>query len=395
MFAIDTITIIIAAAVIAFAIIGSLVNPFVRGVIFPDEEEEDDNTNSSENTENGEQTNSPVPVTILLTTHDNAPELERNLPAILTQDYPDYQVIIVGEKCEMDTENLLKKFSAEYPRLYYTLIPEGSRYMSKKKLQITLGVKASKNEWILLTDPTCKPDSDQWLKTMAQNCNEDTDFVMGYTHYENEASDYLHFDHLRNAFYSIRRAQHGRPFGTNMQNICFRKSKFMEGNGFLGNLKLIHGEFDFLVNKYANEDNTVVELSPKSWLTEDCPSKKTWHDRHIYHYNTQKYMEGHLSMNILRMIDHTIPHLCLLSSIAAGIAGLLLHNWTIACAGGLGILLLYFIRMGFGMNAANKFDEDISAIGIPFFEWSIIWHHLTNKIRYWSADKSNFTSHKL
>ncbi len=66
--------------------------------------------------------------------------------------------------------DFLKRTAAENPHLYYTYIPESSRYMSRKKLQITLGVKAAKYEWIILTEPNLHAQATtSGLHTMARN----------------------------------------------------------------------------------------------------------------------------------------------------------------------------------------------------------------------------------
>ena len=148
-------TIIAGAVVVLLAILGSLINPFLRSLRFTDEEE------SLESRE---------PISVIITAHDNLYELEHNLQMFLQQKYPaDYQVIVVCQSTDGETQDYLKRMAAENSHLYYTYIPESSRYMSRKKLQITLGVKAAKYEWIILTEPTCTPSNDKWLYTMTRN----------------------------------------------------------------------------------------------------------------------------------------------------------------------------------------------------------------------------------
>ena len=168
MITISITTIIAGAVVVLLAILGSLVNPFLRSLRFPETEGNETERNVTEgNEESGNkaelsQKENAEPVTILITAHDNLPELERNLPMFLNQQYAaDYQVIVVSQSTDVDTIDFLKRTAAQNPHLYYTYIPESSRYMSRKKLQITLGVKAAKYEWIILTEPTCRPESNQ------------------------------------------------------------------------------------------------------------------------------------------------------------------------------------------------------------------------------------------
>lgn len=81
------------------------------------------------------------PISIIITPHENARELEENLPLFLEQDYPsDFKVIVVAWKSDSDDEDVLKRYSSN-PHLYTTYIPDSSRYMSRKKLAITLRLK--------------------------------------------------------------------------------------------------------------------------------------------------------------------------------------------------------------------------------------------------------------
>lgn len=378
-------TIIAGAVVVVLAILGSLVNPFLRSLRFPDEESSDAEDNSNQ-----------APVTVLITAHDNLPELKRNLPMFLHQQYScDYQVIVVCQSTDGETQDYLKRMAAESPHLYFTYIPESSRYMSRKKLQITLGVKAAKYEWIILTEPTCKPESEKWLATMARNCQEPNHLVLGYVGFDEDTKKVRRFECIRKAYYLLRRAQHSYGYRTHMPNVAFRKSDFMREQGYQGNLELVRGEYDFLVNKYAQCGNTAIELDSNAWLVHDEPSSKSWHNAHLYLQASRKTLDRAGSMRTLMFIDHLIPHLSLIASIIVLVYAVLQQNWILVGCAGFALLLLFVLRMIIGHKAIKHFDEEISIFVLPFFEYGIVWRNLANKWRYWRADKNDFTSHKL
>ena len=251
-------TIIAGAVVVVLAVLGLLVNPFLRSLRFPEpsqqaEESATEGANLSSSTEKLE------PITVLITAHDNLQELERNLPMFLSQQYAaDYQVIVVCQSTDGETQDYLMRMATENFHLYYTYIPESSRYMSRKKLQITLGVKAAKYEWIILTEPNCKPTNDKWLATMARQCHEPNHMVVGFVGLDEKTQGVRRFECIRKAFYLLRRAQKTYGYRTHMPNVAFRKSDFMRGQGYQGNLELVRGEYDFLVNKYAPYGETAV-----------------------------------------------------------------------------------------------------------------------------------------
>lgn len=143
--------------------------------------------------------------------------------------------------------------------IYVTSIPKSSRYVSRKKLAMTLGVKAAKTEWLLLTESTVNPASDTWLQTMAENCTDDNSLVVGYGAFDDEVSAFKRFERLNSSYYLMREAANGNAYAAMAPNIMIRKSEFMEQDGFRGNLNLIHGEYDFLVNKYSEQGRVALE----------------------------------------------------------------------------------------------------------------------------------------
>lgn len=377
---ISTTTIIAGAVVVLLAVLGSLINPFLRSLRFQ-------KTGTAEN---------QPPVSILITAHDNLAELERNLPMFLRQQYAaDYQVIVVCQSTDGETQDFLKRTAAENPHLYYTYIPESSRYMSRKKLQITLGVKAAKHEWIILTEPNCRPSNDKWLQTMVRQCQDPNHLVLGYVALDEETKSIRRFDSIRKAYYVLRRAQQTYGYRSHMPNVAFRKSDFMKEQGYQGNLEYVRGEYDFLVNKYALYGDTATELDCDAWLIREAPSNKSWHNAHLYLQASRKSLERAGSMRTLMFFDHLMPHLSLIATLAVAAYSILMKNWILTGCAGFSFLLLFIVRMLIANKAIKHFDDGIAMFKLPFFEYGIIWRNLATKLRYWRADKNDFTSHKL
>lgn len=371
-------TLIAGATVVLLAILGSLVNPFLRKLSF----EEDDNGTLE-------------PVTILITAHNQLAELQRNLPKFLSQQYREYQVIVVCQSTDGDTLDYLKRLTAENPHLYHTFIPESSRYMSRKKLQVTLGVKASKYEWIILTEPSCRPADNNWLTAMARKCHDSNHLVLGYTSLDEETAGVRRFENIRKAYYVLRRAQHTFGYRSHMPNVAFRKSDFMREQGYQGNLELVRGEYDFLVNKYGQCGNTEIEIAEEAWLLHEEPTTKSWRNAHLYLQASRKSLYRTSSMRALMFFDHLLPHLSLIASTLALAYSIYVQDRILAGCAGFALLLLFVLRMIIAKSAIKRFDTQLAAFVLPFYEYGIIWRNLADKLRYWRADKNDFTSHKL
>ena len=90
MITISLTTIIAGAVVVILAVLGSLVNPFLRSLRFPEQEfpvaDSSENADDEATESNASQISSrekQVPITVLITAHDNLQELERNLSSML------------------------------------------------------------------------------------------------------------------------------------------------------------------------------------------------------------------------------------------------------------------------------------------------------------------------
>ena len=126
MMTISLTTIIAGAVVVLLAILGSLINPFLRSLRFPDNaeneenpaEEETDSTAETTAKEEEESLESREPISVIITAHDNLYELEHNLQMFLQQKYPaDYQVIVVCQSTDGETQDYLKRMAAENSHL--------------------------------------------------------------------------------------------------------------------------------------------------------------------------------------------------------------------------------------------------------------------------------------
>ena len=73
------------------------------------------------------------PLSVIMVTKDSGNVLKENLPAILEQDYPEFEVIVVNDESSIEDENILKILGHTYQHLYRTFIPKTARYVSRKK----------------------------------------------------------------------------------------------------------------------------------------------------------------------------------------------------------------------------------------------------------------------
>ena len=328
----------------------------------------------------------PPSFSIVICTHDNAEETERNLPAFLTQNYENgYEVIVVDESSSDDTIDVLKRLKTQYPNLYTTFIPESSHYLSRRKLALTVGIKAAKNEWIILSDIDCIPVNDQWLTTLSRYCENDTDIVCGYTGYQDEAKDYWKFERLLQNCYQLK-----RPYRYEGNNLAFRKSLFMEHNGFLKNLRYLRGEYDFIVNEYGKKDRIAIMTEANGHVRQEKTSKKSWRNKHLYYMETRKHLHHTFVPRLLFNTDMLVLHTAYWIEAAAIGFAIFKENWLLTGIAAFCLILTLVLRTTFAARAAHAFHEHIAVWKMPMMELWIVWQNLIFLLRHRFSDKYNY-----
>lgn len=231
-------------------------------------------------------------ISVIVCAHNEQQNLSDYLHALLTQDYPTFEVIVVDDGSEDDTANMLERCTREWSNMYYTFVPRGARVISSKKLALTIGIKAANYDYILLTDADCRPESPHWIREMmAGFVDDNTELVLGCSPYfENDSSlsSLISYDTLFIALQYMAFAKAGHPYMGVGRNMAYRKATFFANNGFQGLLGQRAGDDDLFVNKVANRHNTRVVCTRDS-LTWSAP-ERTW-------YNWMQQKRRHLSVS--------------------------------------------------------------------------------------------------
>lgn len=207
------------------------------------------------------------PVSVIVCARNEADNLDQYLPALMTQDYPDYEVIVVNDCSTDDTDMVLKKHMAQYPRLRTTTIKEDKKFSHGKKLAVTIGIKSAQHERLLFIDGDCKPESSQWLNRMASHFSGSTAIVLGYGGYFAQPgllNKYIRYDTLVIALQYFSYALCRLPYMGVGRNLAYRRSLFYSGKGFSNHYHLASGDDDLFVNEHATGNNTAIEVSPES-----------------------------------------------------------------------------------------------------------------------------------
>lgn len=242
------------------------------------------------------QSETPPPVSVVICARNEAVRLQKNLPLILEQDYPDFEVVVVNDNSNDDTEVLLMNMSSLYPHLVVRTITQESNIMQGKKYPLTVGIRAARHEVLLLTDADCTPVGKYWIQKMATLPDKNMDIVLGYApyqKYENFLNKFIRYETFLNGLCYLSFACAGMPYMGVGRNLSYSKQIFFKYNVFPKHPRLISGDDDLLINQAANRKNTFVQLDKASFMFSE--PKKSWDEyweqkrRHVStgkHYKT-------------------------------------------------------------------------------------------------------------
>lgn len=216
-------------------------------------------------------------VSVIVCARNEEHNLSDYLPALLSQQYPCFEVIVVDDGSEDLTRIVVERLKYRYENLRLTFVPRDAWVTSSKKLALTLAAKAAKYDYLLLTDADCRPQSPLWIAQMMSGFTEGKEVVLGFGAYFEKRSvlnRFIQFDTLFSGMQYLGMAYSHHPYMGVGRNLAYKKSTFFSNNGFQGLLDSRAGDDDLFVNKVACRTNTAIVASAES-LTWSVP-KQTW-----------------------------------------------------------------------------------------------------------------------
>jgi cellulose synthase/poly-beta-1,6-N-acetylglucosamine synthase-like glycosyltransferase len=238
----------------------------------------------------------PEPVSVIIAARNEYENLQRFLPGILNQDYPEYEVVVVNHCSWDNSQQLLEEMQLEYKHLRVSQLLEQEKYPTGKKFALTIGIKAAKYDTLLFTDADCEPASNQWLRLMQSRFQNNTQIVLGYSPFYKKKgllNLYIRFETFITALFYFSFALAGRAFMGVGRNMAYRKELFFRHKGFASHQHIMSGDDDLFVNEAATPYNVAIEFSPESFvLSEPKTSFESWSRQKSRHMTTGKHYKS-------------------------------------------------------------------------------------------------------
>ncbi len=236
-------------------------------------------------------------VSVIVCAKNEAENVSRFVPLLAAQNYPDFEIILIDDASSDNTLDLFEEFEKQYNNVRLVKVVNNEAFWANKKFALTLGIKAAKNEYLLLTDADCRPDSENWISEMSSHFTLKKTIVLGYGAYEKIASSFLNkiirFETMLTAVQYFSWAKAGKPYMGVGRNLAYKREEFFKTNGFIDHMKIRSGDDDLFINQAADKDNTTICFNPTSFTySEPNTTYKDWFNQKRRHVSTATHYKA-------------------------------------------------------------------------------------------------------
>lgn len=241
------------------------------------------------------ETNKPLPnISIVIAAKNEARNLQRLIDALACQsaDTGSFEVIIINDHSQDDTERLLINYALQYPWLRTGNL--NNSYFSGKRNALLKGISMAKHENIGITDADCVP-AVHWIETLQKSLVSGAGMVFGLAVSEiteNYISRIGSYENFKGSLLILFAAYMGKPFSARAANLAFSKALFLKLGGYTSIAESISGDDDLLIreafkakqkiNYFTNPDSRVLYFQKDN--LRDYLRQKARHTSSSHHY---------------------------------------------------------------------------------------------------------------
>ncbi len=219
------------------------------------------------------------PVTIVVSLHNEAANVEGLLTALLAQKYPrkKLQFILVNDRSSDETGALLQQWAQRDSRIQIITITHVPENFAPKKYAIFHAVQQAQGEIILQTDADGRP-TPQWVQEMVSYFAPEVGVVLGYAPYRTTPPfnsvlfRLLALEYCSIAAIAMATTGFQMPATAVGTNLAYRKEAFMAIQGYGKFSHIPSGDDDLFVQEirkrthwrfaYASSPQSVVWNNP-------------------------------------------------------------------------------------------------------------------------------------
>ncbi|EDM45217.1 putative transmembrane glycosyltransferase [unidentified eubacterium SCB49] len=235
---------------------------------------------------------STTSVSVLVCAKNEAENLKKTIPLLLSQQHRDFEIILINDCSSDDTLDIMESYQATDERIKIVDVVPNEAFWANKKYALTLGIKKAKYKHMLFIDADCWPNSPNWITTMSANFNDQKQLVLGYGAYDKKKgflNKLIRYETLATAIQYFSYAKAGLPYMGVGRNLGYTSELYYSVNGFISHIRIPSGDDDLFVNEAATKENTVVSLEKEGFtISNPKTNLSDWIKQKRRHVSTAK-----------------------------------------------------------------------------------------------------------
>ena len=239
-------------------------------------------------------TSKKLPVSVIVCAKNEEENVKKFIPLLAEQDYPDFEIVLIDDASSDETLEVFEQFEQQYTNIRLVKVQNNEAFWGNKKYALTLGIKASKKEYLLFTDADCYPTSKNWITAMTSQFTMNKTIVLGYGGYEKVERSLLNkiirFETVLTAVQYFSWAKLGLPYMGVGRNLAYKRDEFFNVNGFIEHIQIRSGDDDLFINQAANKNNTTISYTPESFTySKPKETYREWFTQKRRHISTAEH----------------------------------------------------------------------------------------------------------
>lgn len=208
------------------------------------------------------------PISILVCVRNESERIEAFLTDLLNQNYSNFEIVVVDDFSTDSTLIKLGVMARKYDKIRISTISQESKY--SEKLALSLAIKAAKNDWLLIANPDSVIDNPNYLASLNDALEDDSDMVVSYMNYANAGTYYNRLCRIERANAFLRSSVSNLvavPLIYQQCNVLFRRQLYSDGGSFKGQMNMHYAGMELIFNK-INKLKVNFSFQPDAALRE-------------------------------------------------------------------------------------------------------------------------------
>ena len=218
------------------------------------------------------------PVSVVIPGKSHSEALKKNLESWLQQEYPCFEIVVVYEKSEEETHEILDDLARKFPQLKLVHADLGANFIHEEKFALSLGVRSARYEHVILSSALFRPVSKQSLDFMQAAFKPGIQAVAGLVLPApgKKTCGFKQFLRVDKRLQYMGFALSGQAFTAERQWVAYRKDFFLDHQGYTQSYALDTGDFDLLAKHVPDPKAVNVQLAPEAGVVPAFPARESF-----------------------------------------------------------------------------------------------------------------------